>query len=101
MKKRIILAVSLFSLMLVGTACSGGNGKKESEENQEGQKLTSKDVVSQKNDVLDGEEVTIYEMKDGSNIVLPRGVNMDDVDAVVPEEENIKSDSLEDSKTDD
>ncbi|MHC5250541.1 hypothetical protein [Enterococcus sp. HY326] len=96
MKKKLTLSACLFALMIVGTACNGSNSQEGTEDNQGGQKLTSKDVVSQKDEVLDGEEVTVYEMKDGSNVILPKGVDMDDAGAVIPDEKNIQSYSSED-----
>ena len=86
MKKKIILGTIFLAMLTMGTGCSQKKEEKTSDtEKIESKKITSKDIVSQKDDVIDGEEVTVYKMKDGKEFSLPRDVDVDGVEMTIQE----------------
>lgn len=98
MKKIAQTIIILGSILVIGTGC----GKKKTEEKEQGQettgqKVTSKDVVSKKDTVIDGEEVTEYTLKDGTALALPKGTDIDEADLRLPTEEE-KSEAMKNGR---
>lgn len=85
MKKRTIAFLALLTLLMTVplTAC-GSKDKKAAEPTSElkGKKLDKKesDVVSERTEEVDGQKVTIKTFKDGTEMTVPQGVNLDDMD---------------------
>ncbi|OJG74762.1 hypothetical protein RV12_GL002179 [Enterococcus quebecensis] len=69
--------------MVTLTAC-GAKAEKDTENKGElkGEKIDKKesDVVSERTEEIDGQKVTIKTFKDGTELTLPEGINLDDVD---------------------
>ncbi|WP_348921160.1 hypothetical protein [Enterococcus rotai] len=82
-KKNITLTLLTLLVAIPLTAC-GSNGNKEADNKGElkGEKLkkSEDDVVSERTEVIDGEKMTIKTLKDGTEITLPEGINLDDVE---------------------
>ena len=100
MKRKLIGVILVITSISLLTAC-GGKAQKDSESEQQnsGQKLSSKDVVSKKDKVVDGKEVTEYTMKDGAKIELPRDINLDDgdIEVIMESTEEINSSNMTNS----
>ncbi|MGX7245879.1 hypothetical protein ACWOC1_13635 [Enterococcus quebecensis] len=82
MKKRTIgiFALSAVLMTVTLTAC----GAKEKDAGDKGQLSGKKfdkkesDVVSERNEVIDGQEMTVKTFSDGTEMTLPKGINLDD-----------------------
>ncbi|MEI5993640.1 hypothetical protein [Candidatus Enterococcus mansonii] len=83
MKKRRLTLIALLLLVVVTlAACGSKENKKDEESPKMGEKLDKKesDVVSERTEVIDGQEMTIKTFKDGTEVTLPKGINLDDVE---------------------
>ena len=86
MKKKLVGVTLLFASISLLAAC-GGKTKNNSdvEQDKPGQKLSSKDIVSKKDTVVDGKEMTEYEMKNGTKVQLPRDIDLDKDEIIMDE----------------
>ncbi|MEI5993576.1 hypothetical protein [Candidatus Enterococcus mansonii] len=84
MKKRSITIIALLVLIATVPLTACGNKEKEAEQKSttKGKKFDKKeaDVVSERTEVIDGQEMTIKTFNDGTEITLPKGINLDEVE---------------------
>lgn len=74
MKKNMLKGFILLLGVLSVTACGKKN---EGDSNLLGGEINSKDLKSKKDTIIDGKEVTEYEMNDGSKVAVPKDFDKD------------------------
>lgn len=88
-KNKLIAALAMLTIGMAGLA--GCSSKKESvkpdqseAEKNLNKKKTEADIASQKTETINGEEMTIFEFKDGSSVITPGGdQTLDDVNKAI------------------
>ncbi|ALS36775.1 putative small lipoprotein YifL [Enterococcus rotai] len=85
MKIKKITLLALLTMLTAATLTACGSKEKKDADNQgelkgEKMKKSEDDVVSERTEEVDGQKMIIKTLKDGSEIALPEGVDLDDVD---------------------
>ena len=85
MKTKKIALVTLLTVLMAAPLTACGSKEKKDADNPgglKGEKIkkTEDDVVSERTEVIDGQKMVIKTLKDGSEIALPEGTDLGDVE---------------------